>query len=106
MLSHVVVGINLARISNAQGHAKVAQLGAFAAGHKLLQCLNGHHRLFPAFHLAPSEIVGIGTVIAQQVNEVEVGEVATVVNGAPGAGNGVEIGGNQSRFPGLFEGFA
>ena len=36
VLGHVVVGINLARVSNAQSHTKVTKFGTLTAGHKLL----------------------------------------------------------------------
>ena len=106
VLGHVVTGIYFPGVPYAQGHAEVTQLGTLAARHEAFQGFDGHHCLLATLHLAPGQVVRVGTVIAQQMHEIEIGEIAGVVDRAPGAGNGVQVLGDQAAGPGLLEGLA
>ena len=105
LLGHVVDRVDLARVADADGHAKVAQPHPGAAGRVAAQRLNGQHGLLAPFDLEVGQAVGVGAVAAGQVHQVHVGQLAGVVHRAPGAGNGVQVRRDHAVADGLGKGF-
>ena len=104
LLGHVVNGVDLARVADADGHAKVAQPHPGAARRVAAQRLDRQHGLLAPFNLEVGQAVGVGAVAAGQVHQVHVGQLAGVVHRAPGAGNGVQVRRDHAVADGLGKG--
>jgi hypothetical protein len=101
----VVNGIDLPGVADANGHAEIAQPHARAAGHEPAQRLDREHRLLAALDLALAETVRIGPVHAGEMDEIHIGELSGIVHRAPGAGDGVDMRGDDPSLDRTLEGF-
>ena len=85
---------------------KLRSLRVLAAGHERAERVDGVHRLAPALDLAARQVVGVGAVDPGQMDEVQVGQVALVGDGAPGPASVMRSFGIDTGLDRLLEGLA
>jgi hypothetical protein len=76
---------------------------ALAHGRVGTQRIDRVQRLAAPLDLEPRHAVGIGAVAAREVHEVQVGELAGVMHGAPRAGDRRQLRGDHAVAQGLSE---